>query len=97
MTAPIEISKFDPEGALTNPVRSLSGVVEMGTVTPDTDYGAGIYARWLYVGVTGDIAIKKVDGTSQVLTNLVAGVWHPIYSIGVLSSGTTATGIVWGM
>jgi hypothetical protein len=77
----------------------MSGVARTGTVTNDTYYGANNsveFARWLYVGVTGDVSYTKWDGTNQTLTGLAAGVWHPIFSIKINSSGTTATGIVWG-
>jgi hypothetical protein len=92
------ITALDPN-AYTGPTRVMSGVARTGTVTNDTYYGANNsveFARWLYVGVTGDVSYTKWDGTNQTLTGLAAGVWHPIFSIKINSSGTTATGIVWG-
>lgn len=95
-TTPIEITKYDARGALTNPQRSLGAVMQSGDITFDVDYGNGIYARWLYVGVSGNVSVKKWDGTTQVYVALPAG-FHPIASIGVNSTGTTATDLVWGV
>lgn len=92
------ITPLDPN-AYTGPTRVMSGVAKTGNATNDTYYGANgsvEFARWLYVGVQGDVSYTKWDGTNQTLTGLAAGVWHPIFSIRVNSAGTTATGIVWG-
>jgi len=79
----------------TGPSRIMSGVVRtIDDPTPDVQYGE--FMTWLYVGVTGDVSYVKWDGNTQVLLNLAAGVWHPIYSVMINSSGTTATGIVVG-
>lgn len=93
-----QITPLDPN-AYTGPTRVMSGVARTGTATLDTYYGPDgnvEFARWLYVGVTGNISYTKWDGTNQTLTNLAAGVWHPVFSIRINTSGTTATGIVWG-
>lgn len=52
-------------------------------------------ARALYVTVAGDVAIRHRGGTITI-TGLAAGVWHPIRFTDVLSTGTTATGIIAG-
>lgn len=80
----------------SNPVRSLTGVINMGAVTLGNYYGDGVTARWLYVGTTGNVTIIKIDGTTQTLNSMAAGVFHPIHHIGVAVSGTTAGGLVWG-
>lgn len=89
----VVIEKLDP-GTFTGPVRTMSGVARTGDITFDTHYGE--FARWLYVGVTGNISYVKWDGTSQTLVGLAAGVWHPIYSISINTAGTTAASLVWG-
>jgi hypothetical protein len=92
------ITALDPN-AYTGPTRVMSGVARTGNASLDTYYGSNgsvEFARWLYVGVQGDISYTKWDGTNQTLTGLAAGVWHPIFSIRINTSGTTATGIVWG-
>jgi len=58
--------------------------------------GSVEFARWLYVGATGNVSYMKWDGTNQTLVGLAAGAWHPVFSIKVNSSGTTATNLVWG-
>lgn len=93
-----QITPLDPN-AYTGPTRVMSGVARTGNATLDTYYGPNgsvEFARWLYVGVTGAISYTKWDGTNQTLTGLAAGVWHPIFSIRINTSGTTATSIVWG-
>jgi len=92
------IAPLDPN-IFTGPTRVMSGVAKTDTVSLDTYYGTGgtvEYARWLYVGVTGNVSFTKWDGTDQTLVGLAAGVWHPIFSIKVNTTGTTATSIVWG-
>ncbi len=93
-----DVPPLDPNG-YTGPTRVMSGVARTGDVVLDTPYGAtGIpeYARWLYVGVTGNVSYVKWDGTSQTLVGLAAGIWHPIYSTRINTAGTTATSLVWG-
>lgn len=88
-----EIPRLDPN-AYTGPVRVMAGVAR--TMTPVLGAPYGEFMRWLYVGVSGNVSYVKWDGTTQVLNGLAAGVWHPIYSVMINSSGTTATGIVVG-
>lgn len=83
----------------TGPTRLLSGPVRSGDVTLDTLYGTNgqlEYASWLWVGVTGNVSYVKWDGTIQVLNAAQAGRWHNIFSTKINTTGTTATGLVWG-
>lgn len=92
------IPALDPN-AYTGPTRVMSGIARTGSATADTYYGANNsveFARWLYVGVSGNVSYTKWDGTDQTLIGLAAGVWHPIFSIKVNSASTTATSLVWG-
>jgi len=94
----VTVPPLDPN-AYTGPTRVMSGVARTGDVTLDTMYGANgsvEFARWLYVGVTGNVSYRKWDGTDQTLLGLAAGVWHPIYSIRINTAATTATSLVWG-
>lgn len=99
MTLPVVIiPALDPH-IFTGPTRVMSGVGRTVNPTLDVAYGTngGVeFMRWLYVGVTGNVSYVKWDGKTQVLVGLVAGVWHPIYSVTINSSGTTATSIVVG-
>jgi hypothetical protein len=94
----VTVPPLDPSG-YTGPTRVMSGVARTGDVVLDTFYGtngAVEFARWLYVGTTGDVSYMKWDGTSQTLVGLAAGVWHPIYSIKINTAGTGASDLVWG-
>jgi len=81
-------------------VRALAGPILTGDITPDKRFvdanNVPIRARWIYVGTSGNISYVKYDGSTQVLVNKAAGVWHPTHAIQVNSSGTTATDLVWG-
>ena len=48
----------------------------------------------LFVGTTGDVAIKNSLGESVVLKNIANGSFLPVICIQVLSTGTTASNIV---
>lgn len=89
----LDVNKLDPN-MKTGPTRIMSGVVR--TLEPTLDVGYGEFMTWIYVGVAGDVSYVKWDGTTQILSNLAGGVFHPIYSIQINSSGTTATGIIVG-
>jgi hypothetical protein len=94
----INVPALDPN-IYTGPTRVMSGIAKTGNVTVDTYYGANNsveFARWIYVGTTGNISFVKWDGETQTLNGIASGVWHPIYSIKINSSGTTALNIVWG-
>lgn len=94
----VQVPSLDPN-AYTGPTRVMAGVARTGDVTLNTYYGDNgsvEFARWLYVGVTGNVSYTKWDGTNQTLIGLAAGVWHPIFSIRVNSASTTATSLVWG-
>lgn len=94
MARPIyEVPPIDPN-LYTGPSRLLSGPARTANVTLDTHYGE--FARWLYVGTTGNINYTKWDGTTQTLVGVAAGIWHPIYSVQVNTAGTTASNLVWG-
>jgi hypothetical protein len=94
----VNVGALDPN-AYTGPTRVMAGVARTGSVTKGIMYGENgsvEFARWLYVGVTGNVSYRKWDGTDQTLIGLAAGVWHPIFSIMVNDALTTATSLVWG-
>lgn len=78
----------------TGPTRTMAGVARFFTPVLDTPYTEKM--RWLYVGVTGNISFIDWTGNTVTLVGLVAGVWHPIYTLQINSAGTTATSIVVG-
>lgn len=89
------VPPLDPN-IYTGSFRLLAGPARTGTVTPGTPYGNPEFASWLYVGVAGNVSYVKWDGTTQILTNMLAGIWHRMESIMINTAGTTATGLVWG-
>lgn len=50
--------------------------------------------RALYVGGTGDVAVRMVDGTTPTFVAVPAGALLPIRVDQVLSTGTSATSII---
>lgn len=90
-TPKLTIPPLDPH-MKTGPTRILSGPVRFITPVLDTPYGE--FATWLYVGASGNVTITTWGGSTITMIGLASGVWHPIYSVAVNSSGTTATGIM---
>ena len=64
------------------------------SVTPNDSADLGFIPRGVYVGVSGHLAIHDIEGDAITFQNLAAGVVHPIAPKRILSTGTTATGIV---
>ncbi len=91
----IDTDVFDPK-CILNQGRVVSGIIRTGAVTYDVNYGE--YARWIYVGTTGNLSYVKYDGSTETLPNLAAGVWHPIFSLKINTSGTNiaANQLRWG-
>jgi hypothetical protein len=98
------VPPLDPN-LYTAQVRVLSGPVRTGTVTYDTGFsnstsppGVLEFSRWIYVGTTGNLSYTKWDGTVELLPNLAAGIWHPIYAVNVTTTNTTiaANMLRWG-
>lgn len=64
------------------------------SVTPDDNTDFPKKTRAIYVGTTGDLAVVMANGNTITFTDIAAGVFHPLQVIRVLSTGTTATGII---
>jgi hypothetical protein len=86
----VNIPPLDPNN-FTGSTRVMSGVARTLTATPDVPYNE--FMRWIYTATIGDVSYVKWDGTTETLVALAPGVWHPIYSIMINFSGTSATGI----
>lgn len=98
MTNPVDINKFDPN-SISSPARAVMGPVNTGSVTFDQDYSTSSqFARWIYIGTTGNLSYVKYNGATETLPNIAAGLWHPICSIRINSVGTTITAnqLRWG-
>lgn len=98
ITQTVQVPPLDPIGAFSNPYRTWNGLLKMGAVTYDVDYGDGIYAKALYVGAAGAASLKLIDGTIITIPGLAAGMVYPFWTIGIVSAGTTiaAGNIFWG-
>lgn len=94
----VPTENYNPTSDMNSMSRALTGVKKASPVTLDSYFGNGIYARWLYVGTTGDVNIVWEDGTNTIFPNLAAGVVHPFHCICILSSGTSvaANQLFWG-
>ena len=74
-------------------IHNISPAGEAAAVTPaDATYLEP--TRGIYVGVSGDVKVKMLDGTTITFTALAAGIVHPISCILIFSTDTTATNIV---
>ena len=51
--------------------------------------------RAVYVGGSGDISIELHDGSDVVFVGVPAGTVLPIQGVGINSTNTTATSMVW--
>lgn len=76
----------------TGPARLMGGAARQWVPVLDTPYGE--VARFMYVGVTGDVTYITPEGKTITLVGLLSGAWHIHYSLEILSAGTTATNIV---
>lgn len=89
---------------MTNPV--LSGTLDPAAIGipsgPGTAYVAAAPSdstelpifRGLWVGGSGDLAIRGLDGVDVVISGVIGGTFLPFAGRRVLATGTTATSIV---
>jgi hypothetical protein len=52
--------------------------------------------HYLYVGVSGDVKVTTIDGSTFTMVGLTAGAWHKIELARVWSTGTDAEDILVG-
>jgi hypothetical protein len=69
-----------------------SSAVEAVSITP-SDTATFDVTRGLYIGTTGNVAVKMKNGVTITFTNVPVGVL-PVRVQQVLSTGTTASGII---
>jgi len=75
-----------------------SGEGAVAVTTSDTvniSFPSGIHrTKGIYVGVTGNLRVLMVDGTTVTFVGIAAGVIHPIAAVRVYSTSTTASSIL---
>jgi len=78
-------------GKRTSKQGSFASAIEAEAITPSdtTEYKFDA----LYIGVSGDVTIEMLDGTSILFKSVPIGMF-PVKGIGVDAIGTTATSIV---
>lgn len=84
------ITAYDANQALSNPVRSLGPAVKWQEVTTDTDLGA---ARWLQVTTAGNLDYVAVDGSTVTGFPVVQGLYFMLFT--QILSSSTAAGLWW--
>lgn len=70
------------------------GAVGGVAVTPSDTLSITPVPRALWVGVSGDLSVEFIDGTSVTLSGASAGVPLALQVSKVMATGTTATNIV---
>lgn len=63
-------------------------------ITPDNSTDLANSTRGIYVGVTGDLKVDTVGGSTVTFVGLAAGIIHPIRARRVYATGTSVTSIV---
>lgn len=65
----------------------------MFNIIPDDANDLVPKARGIYVGDSGNLRVRMVNGSEGVYGNLIAGMIHPMQVIRVFATGTTADDI----
>lgn len=76
------------QGGLSSPAGNAA------TVSPHDTTPLADTSRAIYIGTAGNLAMTFIGGQSVTLTNVAAGQIYPFRVTHVLSTGTTAGGIV---
>ena len=74
-------------------IHNISPAGEAIAVTP-SDVTRFTPTRGIYVGVSGDVKVIMLDGTTVTFTGLAGGIIHPIQCVLIFATDTTATNIV---
>ena len=62
-------------------------------ITPADGVDLEASTRGIWVGTTGNLRVRMVDGGDIMFIGMVAGMVHPLRVIRVWATGSTATGI----
>lgn len=90
-TAPVIVTV--PVG--TNSPEQIYSACDLYTITPSDSVPLNFgFTRGIYVGVTGNVKVTTVNGTSAIFVAVPAGYIIPVAAKLIWSTGTTATSIV---
>lgn len=67
---------------------SLSAAALYESITPDDDTALPHFARALWVGVAGDLVVKRSDGTEVTFTNVPVGLFTGVIIERVMEATT---------
>lgn len=83
---------------MSNPASALSSrdaVAVTPSDTSDLQYkGSAVTAKGFYVGVGGDVKVKRASGAVVTYKNMIEGAFYPFQVVRVYSTDTTATDII---
>lgn len=71
-----------------------SPIIDGFSITPNDAADVQEVTRAVMVSTMGNLTCTLKGGSTMTLTSLVPGVMYPLRVIRILTSGTTATGIV---
>ena len=71
-------------------------ITKCASVTPDDDVDLEFPGIGLYVGVSGDVTVDTLDGSTVTMVGLASGVWHPIEVKRIYATDTDADNILVG-
>ncbi len=63
-------------------------------VTPSNTEDLPEFAVAIYIGTTGNLAVRNSRNQTVIMKGIVAGVWHPVRTTRILATNTTATDIL---
>lgn len=83
------MASFEHYGAsLESPASSAEAI------TPSDVAPLATPSRSIYVGVTGDVSVVMLDGTTATFIGMVAGMAYPLRVSKVMATGTSATNLI---
>ena len=78
-----------------NHAQNLTGPPQNAVPVVPSDTGSlAFITRALYVGGTGEVAVRMQGGQTMTFSNMQGGVQYAMRVEQVLATGTTATGII---
>jgi AAA+ ATPase superfamily predicted ATPase len=73
---------------------SLVSITNIVAITPNDSTNLANATKAIYVSEISTVKIDTINDQTITLSNLAAGVWHPIQAKKIYSTGTVATGLL---